>query len=84
MITIKLPFLPTLKQCIKLRVSRGDADSQRLFWLADSDTDGEHDRYYMLVHILAVNHASCWAIYAIRRTATDHGTNLTKQMWKVS
>ena len=51
-----------------------DADSLRFIWLEDINSDEKPDIYQMLVHIFRGKDLPSCAKYAVRRTASDHGS----------
>ena len=55
------------------RVNTDDADAMRFLWL-DVNSDEKADIYQMLVHIFGRKDSPSCVNYAVRRTASDHGS----------
>ena len=57
----------------QVQVNPDDADALRFLWL-DVNSDEEPDTYQMLVHIFGGKDSPSCANYAVRRTASAHGS----------
>ena len=51
-----------------------DADSFRFIWLEDINSDEKPDIYQIVVHVFGGKDLPSCAKYAVRRTASDHGS----------
>ena len=57
----------------QVQVNPDDADALRFLWL-DVNSDEKPDTYQMLLHIFGGKDSPSCANYAVRRTASDHGS----------
>ena len=63
----------------QVRVKSDDADALRFLWSEDVNSEEKPDTYQMLVHIFGGKDSPSCANYAVKRTASDHGSKFDVQ-----